>query len=308
MIEIPTNVQHQIKKRLFVVGCPRSGTTLLQTFLGAHPLVKAFPETQVLPIVVGHGRRWREYQKPNGILQYMHFLRSQILLKAGISYKPYVTSRIFQPMDSLGLSKEVFNSSWFLSRNINEFARYADEVAISEGKHIWSEKSPSHRHYTSVINKYISNSEIIHIIRPGIQTIASLKDAAGKYGDGWSIYNDIDICINCWNCAIEIAVKNISLPNYHIVYYDHLVDQPEATLKDLCRKINVSFEQKMIDGRCKEAGNVVLKTEAWKESNFSDLKRNEKSDQLFDEGTKKNILSRLIKIPNNPEKFGEINL
>src|SRR5271165_5902703 len=33
--------------RLFIVGCARSGTTLLQSLLAAHPTVLSFPETVV---------------------------------------------------------------------------------------------------------------------------------------------------------------------------------------------------------------------------------------------------------------------
>jgi len=34
-----------IKTRAFLVGCPRSGTTLLQAMLFAHPEIYSFPET-----------------------------------------------------------------------------------------------------------------------------------------------------------------------------------------------------------------------------------------------------------------------
>ncbi|NJL55543.1 sulfotransferase [bacterium] len=31
---------------LFLVGCPRSGTTLLQSMLASHPQIASFPETK----------------------------------------------------------------------------------------------------------------------------------------------------------------------------------------------------------------------------------------------------------------------
>jgi sulfotransferase family protein len=38
---------------LFVVGCARSGSTLLQTFLAAHPAIFSFPETAVFARLFG---------------------------------------------------------------------------------------------------------------------------------------------------------------------------------------------------------------------------------------------------------------
>ena len=51
----------KIKKRIFIVGCPRSGTTLLQSLLAAHPLICSFPETHFFPNTVGSS--WRKYLK-----------------------------------------------------------------------------------------------------------------------------------------------------------------------------------------------------------------------------------------------------
>src|SRR6516165_11765180 len=45
---------------VFIVGCPRSGTTLLQRLLDCHPQVAVTPETHWIP-------RWYEKKKGKGI-------------------------------------------------------------------------------------------------------------------------------------------------------------------------------------------------------------------------------------------------
>ena len=45
------------KQRIFLVGCPRSGTTLLQSLLAAHPDITSFPESHFFRHLIDN-RRW----------------------------------------------------------------------------------------------------------------------------------------------------------------------------------------------------------------------------------------------------------
>lgn len=42
----------KIEGRFFIVGFPRSGTTLLQSLLAAHPQIASFPESYFFPNAV----------------------------------------------------------------------------------------------------------------------------------------------------------------------------------------------------------------------------------------------------------------
>ena len=43
-----------ILSRIFLVGCPRSGTTLTQSLLAAHPMVASFPESHFFSHLLVH--------------------------------------------------------------------------------------------------------------------------------------------------------------------------------------------------------------------------------------------------------------
>src|SRR5882762_5158168 len=48
-------------KRVFIVGCPRSGTTLVQALLARYPGVHSFPETRFFEALLGGiDRRWQD--------------------------------------------------------------------------------------------------------------------------------------------------------------------------------------------------------------------------------------------------------
>ena len=39
----------KVKERVFIVGVPRSGTTLIQSLLASHPQIETFPESHFFP-------------------------------------------------------------------------------------------------------------------------------------------------------------------------------------------------------------------------------------------------------------------
>ena len=54
---MPEITKPEITKRIFLIGCPRSGTTIAQVMLAGHPEILSFPETQFFKWAVGLHRR-----------------------------------------------------------------------------------------------------------------------------------------------------------------------------------------------------------------------------------------------------------
>lgn len=49
-------------QRTFIVGCPRSGSTLMQAMLAHHPVVLILPETAFFECLCGH-LEWRWHDR-----------------------------------------------------------------------------------------------------------------------------------------------------------------------------------------------------------------------------------------------------
>ncbi|MGC9503574.1 sulfotransferase family protein, partial [Baaleninema sp.] len=211
-----------IQGRVFVLGCPRSGTTLLQALMTAHPDVTSFPETLFFMKAFGRVEHRIFGTSPEGIRETVADWRDSWLLARDILPKRYrhrVAKRMQQFLadidreDLLSLMPRESSSSreW-----VNGFVHLMDRVTIDRGKSVWLEKTPYHLYYIDRIQHYLPDARFIHIVRNGIDVVASLYDAAQKYlGEDIGAtqthinsYLDMDKCIQQWNRAVATTEKH----------------------------------------------------------------------------------------------------
>ena len=73
-----------IDNRVFLVGCVRSGTTLLQSMLHAHPKIYSVPETKFFDCLIGIDRRAFLREQPPTLKAKLRALARDTLVKAGV--------------------------------------------------------------------------------------------------------------------------------------------------------------------------------------------------------------------------------
>lgn len=242
-------------KRIFIVGIARSGTTLLQSFLGAHSDVYTFPES--------------------------HFFRSSIpnnkYLRPFHKIKDSDTQRVSAFLNEIGKS-EHFKPYKLNRRDLKSWGNYLletfDRMAKAEKKDIWLEKTPMHLRYIDLIEKIDSDIQFIHSIRNPIENIAGLLDASKKHPDSFS-QTSLEKAIKRYLIDIKISNKYRNLKNHHIVYYEELVQKSESVLKELCKKLKLSFEISMLN-HTKAMNQITQNEEIWKQNNFNKIELKEK--------------------------------
>ena len=128
-------------KPIFIVGCPRSGTTLLRVILDSHPNICSGPETHlIVPI--------------NNLYNY--------------------TTKNWMLLEPFGLKKEEFE------RKISEvLSVFTENYTTLKNKKRWAEKTPNNIFYLDFIYKIFPNCQIINIIRDGRDVVTSLKNRRG---------------------------------------------------------------------------------------------------------------------------------
>jgi len=272
-------VKEKIKRGFFIVGCPRSGTTLLQSLLAVHPQIASLPETHFFPYTVG--RRWRRL--------------------LGIS-SPKAKERLYQflsDIDHSEMKSHVPKHAFLVKQYINAFINILDTLTINQGKNFWVEKTPMHLHFIDIIEKYIPNVRFIHIVRNGKDVVASLYEVTHRYPEEWGGRRSIEECIDRWNRDVKITQQYIHKENHTLVRYEQFTENPEVVLRNLCKFMGVEFSQLMLEQHGMAAEKVILDNQEWVKSAKGKIMKwykNRKFNRLFDEREQKFIISHLEKL------------
>jgi hypothetical protein len=195
----------EIKKRIFIVGCPRSGTTLLQSELLKHNEIISFPES--------------------------HFFSRSFLGKRANQYPTlYSNYALFKWIKSIKENSIFLKFKIAFSRDavVKNFISQLDSYTMKKNKSIWIEKTPNHLYVISVIEKYIPDAIFIHIIRDGKDTVASLYEATNKYTEHWHQQYTVSEAVERYNHDIAITEKYIDKRNHLIIKYEDLIIDKES--------------------------------------------------------------------------------
>ena len=130
------------KKPIFIIGCPRSGTTLLRVILDSHYNISCGPETHLIENI----KKYYENIEKNW----------QRLKLFGISKEKYLTE--------LGKNLSTLQENYMKKNN----------------KKRWAEKTPTNIFHIDFINELFPDCQLINVIRDGRDVICSYKKRWGS--------------------------------------------------------------------------------------------------------------------------------
>ncbi|MDX2503322.1 MAG: sulfotransferase [Gammaproteobacteria bacterium] len=210
-------------KPYFIIGYPRSGTTLLLHFLMSSG---CFPKYQF-----SESHFFSHYYRRYG------------------SLKNEKNLTIFQ--------KEIFGSAWFNDSGVrpekvmqrlqgqkidyaNLFVSIMEEISSIQGYDRWLEKTPWHILYTREIKKHIPNSKFILIIRDPRDVALSI------FNYGWSkgfFAGPVRAAI-AWAWHMKNLMKNLSLnsDDVLIIKYEDLVENAERAAMSIAEFLETNID------------------------------------------------------------------
>ena len=257
-----------IDSRIFVVGCVRSGTTLLQSMLHAHPQIYSLPETKFFDCLIGIDSRAFLRLQPRALKSRIRALARDWLVRAGVvdSRRQYhAWRRMRQFVTNSGIAIPAESTSYLISRQAQGFVTLMDRLTLAAHKSMWLEKTPDHLFYIKHIARYVPRARFIHIVRNGKDNVASLYDNARKYpGPSWGHYDTVEMAVRRWRVALEETLKYQNDEAHYIVRYEELALNPTKTLEDICAFLGCRFDQKMISEQEEAASSLIEPQETWK--------------------------------------------
>ncbi|WP_121971335.1 sulfotransferase [Leptolyngbya sp. BC1307] len=239
--------------RLFIVGAPRSGTTLLQSLLAAHPEITSFPESHAFEnLTTAYQRRWK-------------------LLQLTKIASPVAVQKLYRFLDRIGYEAQGrcrLKYAFFSRQYALGFVEILDEITRDRGKSIWVEKTPQHINCISYIEGLNIGAKFIHLVRNGTDVVASQYDAGLKNSDTlWRVHLNLDKCIDSWKNDVQISLSHSHKPNHILISYERLANSTEAELIRLCQFIGVPFNSAMLQDYALESKELIMDHEAnWKNS------------------------------------------
>lgn len=205
----------------FIVGVPRSGTSLLTQMLHSHPELAIPMETRFFPDVADCCRAAEDPR--DAFLEFIHSHQRWASFQ--------IDDRVFRDRVA---RLEPFDIGEALRL---VYSMYAGRM----GKSRWGDKSPSHVDAMTMIQEVLPEAHFIHLIRDGRDVALSVKDL-------WFGPSTIEDAATWWSLHLWRARGQVeNLHHYYEVRYEDLVLSPEETLRQLCDFVDLRWDPAMLN-------------------------------------------------------------
>jgi hypothetical protein len=221
---------------VFIVGCPRSGTTLLQRMVNAHHEIAITPETHWIP---------RYFQK-----------------RIGLTAEGLVTRRL---VDKL-LKHRLFPHLQIEPDEFEQLARarqpmtYADFVqgifdlyGHRRGKRLVGEKTPGYVRSITTLHALWPRARFVHILRDGRDVCLSIlgwhrRDRAAGRFPTWA-EDPVMTTAFFWEWNVRLGRERgtgLGGELYTEVFYEELVAEPAVQCATLCQFLDLPYDGNML--------------------------------------------------------------
>jgi hypothetical protein len=216
---------------IFIVGAPRSGTTLVQCILSANSRAYSLPET--------------------------HFF-SEVMPAIGVDIDaPLCSEQIGRAEAILAREADIVAPRFSAGASARDLllAIFDAYRPSSETSRV-IEKTPLHVENIPLIRRAFADALFVHVVRNPVDVVSSWLRV--PFASTQSVMS----CAQSWSVAMahgEAATERVMT-----VLYERLVQAPELETRRLAAFVELEFEPRMLDEFGREAARNVGRGESWK--------------------------------------------
>ncbi|MCB0685490.1 MAG: sulfotransferase [Saprospiraceae bacterium] len=221
-------------KPIFILGMPRSGTTLLEVMLNKHSQIAVCPE-------IFTGRMiWRLQSEK----QIKNEITSKILLSHYLRLSRYFDDAITKSICNQALKKFTYpiNTSNWYGDLIMDYLR-------QEKGQIFVEKTPENALFISTLSQAFPESRFIVILRNPFDVALSICETI-KYQFNKQMSDRLLLKSALFiKRFIDEIYKYQRLNNENSIFikYENLVTHPKETLQNICHFVGCNYEEQMLE-------------------------------------------------------------
>ncbi len=208
---------------IFIVGAPRSGTTLLRNLLNRHPRLAICGETRFYHYVYMRRRSFGDLANPTRRLRLIaEYLSTERAERLGMRM-----AELRARLERYAVGYREF------------FTCLLEFYAESQGKPRYGEKTPHHALFAETLCEWYPGATILHLVRDPRDVVASLQRMP------WAA-NSIVANAGIWKECNLAAARSSHRTTYLLIRYEQLVSDPEQELIRICSFLGEDFTASML--------------------------------------------------------------
>jgi len=218
------------KAPVFVLGCPRSGTTVLyHMLLSAGNFAVYRAESNVLNLLAPKFGDLRSAHNRRRLLD--SWLRSKLFRVTGLEVgeiEQKIMDECRTPIDFLRITME--------------------ETARKQGVERWADSTPEHLLHIPEIHRELPEAQVIHIIRDGRDVALSYVKQNWAYPLPWDKHEHLSVAGIYWEWIVRRGREygRRMGANYREVRFENLVEHPRESLAELGEFIGQDLDYERI--------------------------------------------------------------
>ncbi|PWE19058.1 sulfotransferase family protein [Aliarcobacter skirrowii] len=255
-------------QRFFIIGNPRSGTTLFRLMLNKHSKICVPPEAGFLVWL------YKEFKDTVFNVNYDYFIEQLMSTNKIETWN----------LDYEKLKNYLNNKKPSTFQDVMDcvYQFYTLDVLKKE-INLYGDKNNYYLNHVDLLASLYQNAKFVHIIRDGRSVAASYKGVmkqkmVSKYAP--KLPTEINDIASEWKTNISNIEKSFSkllIEQKITIRYEDLVLEPEKTLIKVCDFLGLNFEKQMLNYYTTTIQDGLEPEEylAWKQKNLQPLQKNE---------------------------------